>query len=314
MNTSNSVSIKRRGPGTMLFLTLVTLCLSAFVIAVLFTQSSCTRSTYITVKPQKRSNNTSPDALSGSAKPSFQKRSLQKFDQRDLGRITERANDAPWVMPWDYYEPQYECTLGEDLVGRDAFGAGVWTCGVQSLLQASNCVVYIIGTSDKTAFEADILQYTQCQVHVFSVKRIKHIEEGTEEKIDRVYVHGLFIGDKTDEDNGVLSLDDAMDSLGHDHIDFVYVAPHGDSMLVAATVIDSKKWIGQVSLGFHYDPDTMRGPTPRRKLSLIKDFDTMHNSMMNSQFVLILRQENSFIPRSVQMLYGNLKPRPAIKQ
>ena len=252
----------------------------------------------------------------------FRLRPLQKFQQRDLGRIVERVGDSATVMPWDYFVPNYECTRGEDILGRDAFGEGVWACGVLDLLQEQHCIVYIIGTDDETAFEDDILRYTKCEVHVFSPERAARIknrreqldgaqeEEGKKGK-ERVAVYEVSIGAETNIDSATLSISDAMDEFRHDHVDFVYVAPHRNSMPVAASIARCTGWIGQASLGFEYDPDFFRGKISRKKTILVKDFEAMNDELTKSKFGLVRREENNFKPRTAQMLYGNLKPRPS---
>ena len=235
----------------------------------------------------------------------FRQRPLQKFQQRDLGRIAERVGDSATVMPWDYFVPSYECTRGEDIVGRDAFGEGVWVCGMLDMLQEPRCIVYIVGADDETAFEDDILRYTKCEIHVFST--VRDSRKGKE----RVSVYEVNIGANTDIESGIFSISDAMDEFHHDRVDFVYVAPHKNTMPVAASIARSTKWIGQVSLGFEYEPDFFRTKASRKKMVLVKDFETMHNELINSGFALVRREENNFKPRTAQMLCGNSKPKPS---
>lgn len=73
-----------------------------------------------------------------------------------------------FVYSWDYFLPAYNCPLKEKIgIDRQLGDNGKWLCGVRSLLQKDNCVVYSFGSNGETTFEQDLLRKTKCDVHVF---------------------------------------------------------------------------------------------------------------------------------------------------
>lgn len=65
--------------------------------------------------------------------------------------------------------PVYNCPLKEKIgIDRQLGDSGKWLCGVRSLLQKDNCVVYSFGfNGEEATFEQDLLRKTKCDVHVF---------------------------------------------------------------------------------------------------------------------------------------------------
>lgn len=248
----------------------------------------------------------------------YRLRPLQRFvGGADAGAGVGRVADAATVMPWDYYVPTHECTRGEDVVGRGAHGRGVWLCGVLSLLQAPSCVVYVAGADEPSAFEREILRLTPCHVHVFSPLRAagrteedkRGKQEEREQEKGRLHVHAFALG--VEDAEGARTPAGAMAALGHDHADLVVVAPHRESLPVASALAHCPRWVGQVVLGVHYSPAVLRAATTVRRLAMQRDFAALNETMVRAGFALVRREENNFRPRTVQMLYGSLLPRPS---
>ena len=69
---------------------------------------------------------------------------------------------------WDYFMPVYNCPLKEKIGIAPRLGDnGKWLCGVRTLLQKDNCVVYSFGSNGETSFEQDLLSKTGCEIHIF---------------------------------------------------------------------------------------------------------------------------------------------------
>lgn len=271
---------------------------AVFLVAVLVLASGCGRAGEPTAAAQ------------ACATEPYRARPLQS--DAAVGAGVGRVADAATVMPWDYYVPTHECTAGEAVVGRSAHGRGVWVCGVRSLLRARACVVYVTGEPEPTAFERDILRHTPCNVHVFSPQRAAAAETAgttTKEYGARLHVHEYALG--LEDGEGTRTPATAMAALGHTHADLVVVAPHRASLEVAAALAQCPRWVGQVALGVHYSPAALRAVPPATRLAMQRDFAALNATMARAHFVLVRREENNFRPRSVQMLYGSLRPRPS---
>lgn len=256
----------------------------------------------------------------GGAAAPYRPRPLQA-NAADVGAGVGRVADAAAVMPWDYYVPTHECTRGEDVVGRSAHGRGVWVCGVLDLLQTRPCVVYVTGEPEPTAFERDILRLTPCTVHIFSPQRAEAEVEATatttekedkdKDKNGRLHVHAYALGLEDSDEGATRTPESAMAALGHGHADLVVVAPHRASLEVAAALAQCRRWVGQVALGVRYSPAALRALKPATRLAMQRDFAALNATMARAGFVLVRREENNFHPRTVQMLYGSLRPRPS---
>ena len=72
------------------------------------------------------------------------------------------------LCSWDYFLPAYNCPLKEKVGIVPRLGDnGKWLCGVRTLLQKDNCIVYSVGSNGETSFEQDLLRRTNCEVHIF---------------------------------------------------------------------------------------------------------------------------------------------------
>ena len=80
----------------------------------------------------------------------------------DLGFL-HRATGAVWVDPFRDF---YRCPGITEKVGALSDG-GKWVCGVDTLLQRPDCVIYSFGSNGDTSFEEVLLQTTKCSVWTF---------------------------------------------------------------------------------------------------------------------------------------------------
>ena len=67
---------------------------------------------------------------------------------------------------YDVFEPEWNCEA-EDRIGRVFGDGGKFVCGIDTLANNTDCLVYSIGSNYDTSFEEHVRQLTKCEIHTF---------------------------------------------------------------------------------------------------------------------------------------------------
>eukprot|EP00884_Botryococcus_braunii_P008595 jgi/Botrbrau1/17737/Bobra.0127s0002.1 len=171
---------------------------------------------------------------------------------------------------WDFFAPHYSCPQKEKVgVLADLGDNGKWVCGLRTLLQKPDCIVYSFGSNGEVSFEQGILDSTNCEIHVFD-PTLGPEAKATVEALPRTHFHEYGLGGREGlvkssaqltmgrltGDFAIKRLGTIMQELGHTWVDVLKVDIEGSEWDFLEDILAQPGPVPftQLQIEFHYYP------------------------------------------------------------
>lgn len=204
------------------------------------------------------------------------------------------------------FDPVANCSDLQCIGGECSDDTSKIACGMDSLGELDDCVIYSIGGNNQWEFELDLLKKTKCQIHTFDCTGLESRFHKPDE--DRLHFHHVCLGavsakgigsdhescvDKRNLCGDSMTLGEIQERWGHDQIDLLKLDIEGWEWPLFDVEHTNVEMPMQLLMEVHYDAHRgVRGVIHNQTMRSATDMVRFSTHLQGMGYAVVHRDDN----------------------